>query len=49
MSKKEKKTLKFNKYPISKEFGIYKMYTIPFNEHFFENADMSKKDIPICC
>ena len=27
------------KYPISKEFGIYKLYQIPFDEKIFENAD----------
>jgi len=30
---------KFNKYPISNEFGIYKLYKIPFNERIFLNAD----------
>ena len=38
MTKKSKIT-KFNKYPISNEFGIYKLYKIPFNERIFKNAD----------
>ena len=33
------KILKPNKYPISNEFGIYKIYKIPFNERVFKNAD----------
>ena len=38
MAKKSKIT-KFNKYPISNEFGIYKLYKIPFDERIFKNAD----------
>ena len=33
------KKLKVNKYPISNEFGIYKVYKIPFDERLFERAD----------
>ena len=39
MKKLKKKRLKFNKYPISNEFGIYRIYRIPFNERIFENAN----------
>ena len=38
-TKKKKLKLKFNKYPISNEFGVYRLYKIPFNEKIFENAD----------
>lgn len=46
MSKEKNITLKLNKYPISNEFGIYKLYKIPFNERIFENADRIMSVIP---
>ena len=48
MSNREKKslTLRLNKYPISNEFGIYRLYTIPFNERLFENADKIMSVLP---
>lgn len=44
--KKDKIILKFNKYPISNEFGIYKLYKIPFNERIFANADKLMSMLP---
>ena len=41
MDKKNKTIQKFHKYPISDEFGIYKLYRIPFDERIFKNADKS--------
>ncbi len=46
MAEKKKKTLKFNKYPINDEFGIYKIYKIPFDERIFENADKLMSVLP---
>lgn len=40
MAKKKHTILKFNKYPISNEFGIYRLYKIPFNERIFKNDDI---------
>ena len=45
-SKKENVILKFNKYPISNEFFIYKIYKIPFNERIFANADRLMSVLP---
>ena len=45
MSKK-KTILNFHKYPISNEFGIYKLYKIPFNERIFANADRLMSVLP---
>ena len=44
----EKRNIKhnFNKYPISNEFGIYKLYRIPFDERIFENADKIMSVLP---
>ena len=39
MAKKRSINLNINKYPISNEFGIYKLYRIPFDERLFKNAD----------
>lgn len=46
ISKKRDVKLKFNKYPISNEFGIYKIYKIPFNERIFANADKLMSVLP---
>lgn len=46
MKKSKKINLKFNKYPISNEFGIYKLYKIPFNDRIFANADKLMSMIP---
>ena len=46
MAEKKKITSKFNKYPINDEFGIYKMYKIPFDERIFENADKLMSVLP---
>ena len=35
-----------NKYPISNEFGLYKLYKIPFNEKLFGNADKLMSVLP---
>ena len=35
-----------NKYPISREFGIYKLYKIPFNDIAFKNADRLMSILP---
>ena len=35
-----------NKYPISREFGIYKLYKIPFNDIAFKNADKLMSILP---
>ena len=44
--KKKYTNFKFNKYPISDEFGIYKIYKIPFNERIFANADKLMSVLP---
>ena len=44
MEKSKKR--KINKYPISNEFGIYKLYKIPFNERVFRNADILMSVLP---
>ena len=46
MAKKKHTILKFNKYPISNEFGIYRLYKIPFNERIFKNADRLMSILP---
>lgn len=46
MKKSKIINLKFNKYPISNEFGIYKLYKIPFNDRIFANADKLMSMIP---
>jgi acetyl esterase/lipase len=46
MSKKKFSILNLNKYPISNEFGIYRLYKIPFNERIFENADKLMSVVP---
>ena len=46
MSKKKRIILNPNKYPISNEFGIYKLYKIPFNERIFANADKIMSVLP---
>ena len=46
ISKKRDLRLKFNKYPINNEFGIYKIYKIPFNERIFVNADKLMSMLP---
>jgi acetyl esterase/lipase len=46
MDKKNKTIQKFHKYPISDEFGIYKLYRIPFDERIFKNADKLMSFIP---
>lgn len=46
MQKRKFSILKFHNYPISNEFGIYKIYKIPFNERIFENADKLMSIIP---
>ena len=46
MSEKKYKILKFNKYPISSEYGIYRMYKIPFSEKIFENANKIMSVLP---
>ncbi len=44
--RKVKFKLKINKYPINNEFGIYKLYRIPFNEKLFENANKLMSVLP---
>ena len=39
MKKEKSENQKPKKYPISKEFGFYKKYKLPFNELVFVNAD----------
>ena len=46
MGKNRKVKLRFLKYPISNEFGLLKLYQIPFNEKFFENADKIMYKLP---
>lgn len=46
MSEKKYTILKFNKYPISSEYGIYRMYKIPFSEKIFENANRIMSVLP---
>ena len=46
MIKKNKDSIKLHKYPINNEFGIYKIYKIPFNEIIFKNADRLMSVIP---
>ena len=46
MEKSKKRKIKNNKYPISNEFGIYKIYKIPFNERVFRNADKLMSVLP---
>ena len=43
--KKSEKVIK-NKYPINNEFGIYKLYKIPFNERAFKSADRIMSVLP---
>ncbi len=35
-----------DKYPISREFGLYKLYRIPFSDSFFRNADAIMSILP---
>ena len=46
MEKSKKRKIINNKYPISNEFGIYKIYKIPFNERVFRNADILMSVLP---
>ena len=46
MAKKRSINLNINKYPISNEFGIYKLYRIPFDERLFKNADKLMSILP---
>ena len=39
MAKKKEERQKPQKYPISNEFGLYRLCKIPFNEKIFENAN----------
>ena len=45
-SKKISLKSKINKYPINNEFGIYRLYKIPFNDIIFANADKLMSMIP---
>lgn len=44
--KRNNTILSFHKYPISNEFGIFKLYKIPFNERIFANADRIMSVLP---
>ena len=46
MSKNKFTNIKLHKYPISNEFGIYRMYKIPFSERIFANADKLMSVLP---
>lgn len=46
MAKKKEERQKPQKYPISNEFGLYRLCKIPFNEMIFENADKILSMLP---
>ena len=46
MSNKKQRKLKLHTYPINSEFGIYKLYKIPFNEMIFRRADRLMSILP---